>query len=29
MYWNAVGQQGRARAELWAAGTNALATRLQ
>jgi hypothetical protein len=29
MYWNAVGQQGRARAEFWAAGTNALATRLQ
>jgi hypothetical protein len=29
MYWNAVGQQGRARAEFWAAGTNALATRLR
>ena len=29
VYSNAVGQQGRARAEFWAAGTNALATRLQ
>jgi hypothetical protein len=29
VYWHAVGQQGRARGEFWAAGTNALATKIQ